>query len=353
MTASPHRRGKKLPPPKSPETEPDPKMRPPKWVDLSAQSLLDGAPDPMLVINRRGKIVLVNTQLEIVFGYRRKELLGRGIEVLVPERFRGRRLGDRMGIVAHAQVRSMGRGLELCGLRKDGTEFPVEISLSPLETEEGTLVTSAIRDITERKLVEAALASVSHRLIEAQEQERTRIARELHDDIGQRLALLASELEEFELNLPTEVGRRMGELREQTSEIAAGLQSLSHELHSSKLEYLGIVAAMRSFCKEFGEQQRVEIDFESNDVPSPLPPDVPLCLFRVLQEALHNSAKHSGVGHVEVRSWATSGELHLTVRDFGSGFDTQAAREGRGLGLISMEERLKLVKGMLSIDSQP
>lgn len=207
-------------------------------------------------------------------------------------------------------------------------------------------------DVTDNKLAEAALSSVNRRLIEAQEQERTRIARELHDDIGQRLALLVVELDPLQHHLPADIGSRMGELWKQTSEIAGGIQSLSHELHSSKLEYLGLVAAMRSFCKEFGEKQSVEIDFQSNDVPSPLPTDVPLCLFRVLQEALRNSTKHSGVQHFEVRSWAESGELHLTVRDSGAGFDAQAARKGRGLGLISMEERLKLVKGSLSIDSQ-
>jgi PAS domain S-box-containing protein len=208
-------------------------------------------------------------------------------------------------------------------------------------------------DVTDRKLAEAALTSVSQRLIEAQEQERTRIARELHDDVGQRLALLANELQQLQDTSPAEVRDRVGALRKRTSEITAGIQSLSHELHSSKLEYLGMVAAMKSFCKEFGEQQSVEIDFRSDDLAGPLPPDVSLCLFRVLQEALHNSAKHSGVRSCEVRAWAASGEIHLTVKDLGSGFDTQAVRGGRGLGLISMAERLKLVNGTLSIDSQP
>ena len=110
---------------------------------------------------------------------------------------------------------------------------------------------------------------------------------------------------------------------------------------------------MRGFCREFGEQQKVEIDFQSHDLPSPLSPDISLCLFRVLQEALHNSAKHSGVRHFEVRLWGTSDEIHLTVKDSGAGFDREAAKESRGLGLISMEERLKLVNGTLSIESQP
>jgi signal transduction histidine kinase len=196
---------------------------------------------------------------------------------------------------------------------------------------------------------------VSRRLIEAQEQERTRIGRELHDDIGQRLAMLAIELEQLRQSPPnlSEVPSRMGELQKQASEIAADIQSLSHELHSAKLQYLGIAAAMRGFCHEFGEQQKVEVDFQTHDLPSPVPPDTSLCFFRVLQEALHNSAKHSGVRHFEVRLWGTSDEIHLTVSDSGIGFDSEAAKASQGLGLISMEERLKLLKGTLSIESQP
>jgi PAS domain S-box-containing protein len=210
-------------------------------------------------------------------------------------------------------------------------------------------------DITERKRAEQTLSTVSRRLIEAQEQERARIARELHDDIGQRLALLAVELEQIHqdpANLP-EVRSMMGELQKQTNEIASDIQALSHELHSAKLEYLGIVATMRGFCQEFGEQTKVKIDFKSHDLPSPLPPDTSLCLLRVLQEALHNSVKHSGVKHVEVGLWGTSDEVHLMVSDFGAGFDSEAVKESRGLGLISMEERLKLLNGTLSIESQP
>jgi signal transduction histidine kinase len=128
---------------------------------------------------------------------------------------------------------------------------------------------------------------------------------------------------------------------------------LSHELHSAKLEYLGIAAAMRGFCQEFGEQTKVKVDFKTHDLPSPLSPDISLCFFRVLQEALHNSAKHSGVRDFEVRLWGTSDAFHLTVRDSGAGFDREAAKQSRGLGLISMEERLKLLNGTFSIESQP
>jgi PAS domain S-box-containing protein len=240
--------------------------------------------------------------------------------------------------------------------RANGTSFPAEYWSYPQRRgEEVVGAVVAFIDITERKLAEAAVANVSRKLIEAQEQERARIGRELHDDIGQRLALVAVELQQLHedtLVLP-EVRSRMGEFQKQITEIADDIQFLSHELHSAKLQYLGIAGAIRGFCQEFSQQQKVEIDFKVHDVPRPLSPDISLCLFRVLQEALHNSAKHSGVRRFEVRLWGTSDEIHLTVKDSGTGFDREAAKESRGLGLISMEERLKLVNGTLSIDSQP
>jgi signal transduction histidine kinase len=122
---------------------------------------------------------------------------------------------------------------------------------------------------------------------------------------------------------------------------------------SSRLQYLGIAAAIRGFCREFGEQQKVAIDCKIYDLPVPLSPDISLCFFRVLQEAMQNSAKHSGVRYFEVELWGTPGEIHLTVSDSGAGFDIDAAKASRGLGLISMEERLKLLNGTLSINSQP
>jgi len=212
-------------------------------------------------------------------------------------------------------------------------------------------------DVTEHKLAEEALSHVSRRLIEAQEKERNRIGRDLHDDIGQRLALLAVELHQVKQDLPDSavaLNGRMDQLLKQTSEISVDVQALSHELHSSKLEYLGVVAAMRSFCQEFGDQHRLEITFRSHDLPGASPsPEISLSLFRVLQEALHNASKHSGVRHFEVHLWGMPGELHLSVSDSGAGFDTNATKRNRGIGLMSMNERLKLIKGELSIESQP
>src|SRR3984885_190368 len=241
--------------------------------------------------------------------------------------------------------------------RPDGSVIWVERTGRAHFNEQGKMlrVVGMVADITESKQAEAALADVSRRLIDAQEQERRRIARELHDDIGQRLALLAVRLEQLHLDPPDlpEVRIRIGELQVQTSEIATDIQTLSHELHSTKLEYLGPVAAMRGHCQELGEQTKVKVDFKSQDLPSPLPPDISLCLFRVMQEALRNALKHSGARQVDVGLWGTPDEVHLSVSDRGVGFDSEAAKRGRGLGLVSMEERLKLHKGTLSIESQP
>ncbi len=206
-------------------------------------------------------------------------------------------------------------------------------------------------DVTDHKLAEEALSDMTRKLVAAQEKERTRIARELHDDINQRLAMLAVELEQLQ-NDPSQIQQRVSELRKQTTEISNDVQALSHDLHSSHLEYLGAVAAIKSWCKEFGERQGMQIDC-THDVQSVLPQEIGICLFRVLQEALHNAAKHSGVKRIEVQLHKESDEVHLTIRDLGKGFDVEAAVQGRGLGLISMKERIRLVNGTIEIQSKP
>jgi len=162
--------------------------------------------------------------------------------------------------------------------------------------------------------------------------------------------MLSLELEQLAQN-PSEVERRVQELRKTMAEISNDVQALSHDLHSSKLEYLGVVAGMKSWCKEFAERQKIEIGFRS-DVSSVLPLAVGLSLFRVLQEALNNAIKHSGVKRIEVQLREDSGEIHLIVNDLGKGFDLEAALQGTGLGLTSMRERVRLVNGTISIESK-
>jgi PAS domain S-box-containing protein len=210
-------------------------------------------------------------------------------------------------------------------------------------------------DITERKQAEEALARVSHKLIEAHEEERTRIARELHDDINQRLALLALNLQQLERELPsheTQLRNRLGNEWKSVSELARDIQALSHRLHSSKLEYLGLQVAARSFCAEMAGVEEVQIDFHPENVPQKLSQEISLSLFRVLQEALQNAIKHSGSRTFQVSLTHEGKNIELTVRDSGNGFNPEDAKKGRGLGLISMQERLKLVGGQFAIYSR-
>ena len=207
-----------------------------------------------------------------------------------------------------------------------------------------------------RKQAEDALSSVSYRVIEAEEQERHRIASDLHEDIGQRLTLLVLEVEQLKEDTPNpaaDVPSGLDGVLQKSTEILTDVKALAHELYSPRLEYLGIVGVMSSFCIDFGKRKGVEIDFSSDGLSSRVPQDITLCLSRVLQEALHNAVKYSGVRQFDARLWGTSGEIHLTVSDCGVGFDLETARKAEGLGLNRMQERLKLVKGRLSIESQP
>jgi len=211
-------------------------------------------------------------------------------------------------------------------------------------------------DVTEHKLAEESLADMGRKLIEAHEEERTWIARELHDDVNQRMALLAVELDRWNQQLPpsaVELHDHIHHAIQRLSNIATDIQALSHRLHSSKLEYLGLVAAAKSFCRELSEQHQAEIDFRDMAMPRSVPKEISLCLFRVLQEALQNAMKYSGVRHIKVELRGTEGEIQLTVSDLGIGFDPQDAIHRRGLGLISMRERMQLVSGEISIQSQP
>jgi PAS domain S-box-containing protein len=211
-------------------------------------------------------------------------------------------------------------------------------------------------DVTERKTAEESLASLGRRLIEAQEQERRRIARELHDDTSQKLALLSIELQQLAGSLTDSREQRLSRtqpLMDFISDICSDLHALSHRLHSSKLEALGLVKAVKGFCRELAEQRDVKIDFTHNDVPDFLSPELSLCLFRVLQEGLNNAVKHSGVQQFEVRLEKASEELQLTIRDAGVGFDAGMASYSKGLGLISMRERVSYVDGKFSIVSKP
>jgi PAS domain S-box-containing protein len=265
---------------------------------------------------------------------------------------------DRLRAAVEAALRTGAPyELDLEMVRPDGTHRWITARGEAQRDANGGIagLRGTVQDITERKRADEALSSVNRRLLEAQESERARIARDLHDDVGQRLALLAVALEEVKRLLPESSNQALScldALQKQTAEITTGVQALSHELHPPRLLLQGVVAAMRGLCDEYSRQKNVEIVFRSENVPGSVAPDMSLCLFRVLQEALHNAVRHSRTRQFDVQLRGTGDAVHLTIRDEGVGFDVDAANQGQGLGLTSMKERLKLVGGELSIESQ-
>jgi PAS domain S-box-containing protein len=211
-------------------------------------------------------------------------------------------------------------------------------------------------DITDRKASEESLHTLSGRLITAQEEERARIARELHDDFSQRLALLGIELGQLWKKLsPAAVEERAGvlEILRGTKEISSDLHTLSHQLHSSKLEHVGLVPALHGLCKEISAKYKIEVQFTGCESPMNVSKDVALCLFRVAQEAVGNVVKHSGTRMAQVELHTNPNGVSLRISDQGKGFDPDITNPAAGIGLIGMSERLRLVGGRLMVKSAP
>lgn len=209
-------------------------------------------------------------------------------------------------------------------------------------------------DIQDRKEAEQARHELAGRLLRAQEEERSRIARELHDDIAQRLALLTIRLRQLEQEAAQSADQeRIAVLRRQSKQLSMDVSHLSHLLHSSYLENLGLAAAVENQCRETAELHHLEIDCKVRNLPRVLDHDVALSLFRVVQEALRNVIRHSHATQVRVELFADGPTLHLRITDDGVGFDSSAPGHGEGLGLVSMKERLRLVGGECSISAQP
>lgn len=311
----------------------------------------NASPIGIAVENLQGQPLFVNPALCTMLGFTENEMRGkRCVEFSPPEDAEKdwalfQQL--RAGAIRRYQI-------DKRFFRHDGSLIWGRLSISLLQRN-NTFVVAMVEDITERKLAEDALAGLGRKMVEIQEEERTRIARDLHDDINQRLALLVFEIEQLKRHPPEsalEMRQKLNALKERVTDVSTGVQSLSHELHSPELEYLGLVAALRGFCEDFGDRQNVSIHYVG-DVPCPVPQDVSLCLLRVLQEALHNAFRHSHVRRFEVTLKYVSDQLELTVCDQGIGFELERAVSKGGLGLISMRERARLVNGTLTIDSHP
>jgi PAS domain S-box-containing protein len=295
------------------------------------RSLLESAPDGIVIVQSNGCIALVNRQTEQLFGYTRDELVAMPIEMLIPEGLRGRHATYRASFFAQPTARPMGANLNLFGLRKDGSEFPVEVSLSPLATAEGILVTAAIRDITERKRLEQEVLDVAAA-------EQRRIGQELHDGTGQALtglSMLADNLADvLRSALPAEAPR--------ADRVAKGLRAalaetrtLSRGLIPVEVDAEGLMAALTELTKRITEIHAVRCTFECID-PVPVEDNfVATQLFRIAQEAITNSLKHGKAAAIRVSLETRAGFLTLRVADDGLGFAAvNGANEGVGLRIM-------------------
>lgn len=263
----------------------------------------------------------------------------------------------RTGGYASSIVASVLAGLCLAHLAPPAYSFRVDDPLDVVAVAAFSIASLVISLLVSRlrRMTEEAFSSVDRRLLDLEERERTWVARELHDDVSQRLALVSVSLQRLQddvSGLNTTARQGLEEIQVQISNLSSDVHALSRHLHSSNLELLGIVAAAKGLCRDLCEKHVVEIEVYSDGVPKSLPQNISVSLFRVLQEALQNAIKHSRSGHFEVHLNGILGGVELDVRDAGVGFDPEAAMRCSGLGLISMQERIKLMKGEFSIASQ-
>jgi PAS domain S-box-containing protein len=323
------------------------------------EALLESAPDAVVIIGAGGEIVLVNEQTENLFGYGREELLGEPVEILMPERFRGRHLRHRTAYLADPRTRPMGIDLDLAGRRKDGTEFPVDISLSGIETEEGRLAAAFVRDVTEQRAradlerdVSARRAVLAH-LVSAEEEERRRIAADIHDDSIQVMTAAGMRLQIFrrELRDPIQL-ERLAELERTVQLAIARLRHLLFALHPPALDHEGVSAALRLHLDEAAARSKTS--YRLVDRLTVQPPDATrVTVYRIARELLVNVEKHAHAENATVTLAELDGGYLVNVADDGVGFSFEHEPLPGHLGLEAVRQRTELAGGWLRIESMP
>jgi len=297
------------------------------------------------------RLIDVNHTWVRLFGYRREEAIGRTpleLGLLDAADFReiNQRVEARGGRLRDFECRFRGR---------DGTVRSGSVSIEEFVVEGQSLRMTLVADITPLKHAEASLSTISQMLLENHEGERVRIARELHDDIGQRLAawqLCVDRLTREQNGASMPLRARLEELRSHAAGISTAVQALSRDLHAGPLTMLAIDNALERLCAEFSERRDMDIAFTRRDVPGRVAADVSLCLFRVAQDALAHIAQYGGSRRAEIELRGADGTIHLMVRAFGRAFSTDSG-EGAKLGIITMRERVATMNGTFSITWNP
>lgn len=329
--------------------------------ELRAQAVLDAALGGILAVDPDGIIQFANPELERMFGYQRQELIGQRLRTLLPERLRDEHRLHRERFYQQPTSRPMGTGLDLRGVRKSGEEFPVEISLGYAGPDADNLVVAFVLDLTKTRQTQAELAKslaevrdLAGRLLTAQEDERRLIARNLHDGLVQELVahkvslgVLARKPETAEAGL-TENALH---LEREAQQLAEHARKISHDIHPAALEHLGLLPALRAHGREVRRSTDVEVLIEADGKLPALALRTSLGLFRIVQEAVWNAARHSGAEAVTVTVRSGSQCIELTVVDEGSGFEVSKTSGSDSLGLVSIKERARLINATLDVDS--
>lgn len=316
------------------------------------QAIFDASPDGLLVVDANGVIRAANPRAEELFGWTTNELVGQSVDMLVPEGVGASHRTHRARFVADPHNRPMGVGLDLRGLRKDGTTFPVEISLSPWTPDDGQMsVICTVRDVSDYR----RLQNFSEGALRATEEERQRIARELHDDTAQRLATLILRIRRLAMEAdPEKRSEMLEDVRDEVVDATEGVKRMARGLRPPEIEELGLALAITAHVRSLREGADFPVETELGSVEQYLSDTAKLAVYRIVQEALSNARRHGNAEGALVRLYLEGSKVVAEVTDRGRGFlPSRAMDGGGGLGLVGMRERATMVGGMLTIDSVP
>ena len=320
-------------------------------ASLAEKTLTDAIfatmPGLLFLLDEQGNCIRWNKQAERLTGYSAKEIANHNIFDLHVNKERILEMFRNVPHAGHAEFETELR-------MRDGTQIPFYCTAAYVFIDGERYLVEVGIDITERRRAEQERLGLSSRLISAQDEERSRIARELHDDVSQKLALVGIELEQLLQSESLKAGfrSRVLDMKTKTLELASTLHNLSREIHPSNLSRLGFRIALQGLSRDM-KQRGLTVHLSCHDIPNSLPPDVSLCLFRIAQEALNNVLTHSGVKEAELEAVGDPGGVRVSILDSGQGFDPQDKEFQAGLGLLSMKERIRLVGGEFSLRRRP